>query len=136
MNGNAGRYGQLYGRPQAGSRPPSRNDPYAANPYSAMDMAFDAGYREGVTLGQQDQARNTRSNFRNSASYRNGDLGYRQSYGDRNAYRLQFQDGVERGYEDGYWRSQNYNNDPSLPYANRGRMDSGNTRNTQQTFGG
>ena len=46
-------------------------------------MAFDAGYREGVTLGQQDRGRNSRSNYQDSATYRSGDMGYRSSYGDR-----------------------------------------------------
>lgn len=124
FNGSAGQYGQLYGRPPVSNRAPApRTDVYAASPYSATDMAFDAGYREGVTLGQQDQTRSARSDFRNNASYRNGDLGYRTSYGDRNAYRLQFRDGLERGYEDGYAPSS----------SNRGRTNSGNTGNAGNT---
>jgi hypothetical protein len=107
FNGRDGQYGQLYARPSGGNRAPSRDDVYGANPPSATDMAFDAGYREGVTLGQQDRGRNARSNIQSSAAYKNGDLGYRPGYGDRNAYRLQFRDGVQRGYEDGYGRSQN-----------------------------
>src|SRR4029078_13321241 len=82
------------------------NDPYADRQHSWTDMAFDAGYREGVTLGQQDRGRNSRSNYQNSATYRSGDMGYRSSYGDRESYRVQFRDGVQRGYEDGYGRSQ------------------------------
>jgi len=112
--GLQGQYGQIYGRPQSGGRVPTP-DPYANRPYSSTDMAFDAGYREGVTLGQQDRLRNTRSNYRNSSSYRNGDLGYRSTYGDRDSYRRQFRDGVDRGYEDGYGRLQNTN---ATPYAN------------------
>jgi hypothetical protein len=112
--GLQGQYGQIYGRPQSNGRVPTP-DPYANRPYSSTDMAFDAGYREGVTLGQQDRSRNTRSNYRDSSTYRNGDLGYRSTYGDRNSYRTQFRDGVDRGYEDGYGRLQNT---PSAPYAN------------------
>jgi hypothetical protein len=94
-------------------------------------MAFDAGYREGVTLGQQDRSRNTRSNYRDSSTYRNGDLGYRSTYGDRNSYRTQFRDGVDRGYEDGYGRLQNT---PSAPYAN-GQQNRGG-RYSPQNQGG
>ena len=112
--GLQGQYGQIYGRPHSGGRAPTP-DPYANRPYSSTDMAFDAGYREGITLGQQDRSRNTRSNYRDSGTYRNGDLGYRSTYGDRNGYRTQFRDGVDRGYEDGYGRLQN---NPSAPYAN------------------
>jgi len=32
--------------------------------------------------------------------YQNADLGYRASYGDRDAYRLQFRDGFEREYQE------------------------------------
>jgi hypothetical protein len=101
-----GQYGQLYGHSQAGPRVPPANDPYVDRRFGASDMAFDAGYREGITLGQQDRGRNARPNFRGNNVYKNGDLGYRASYGDREAYRLQFRDGLERGYVDGYGRSQ------------------------------
>ncbi len=101
-----GRYGQLYGRPTDSSRGPARDDVYAARRGGSADMAFDVGYRDGITVGQQDQGRNVRSNFRGTDAYQNADLGYRSSYGDRDAYRLQFRDGFERGYQDGYGRSQ------------------------------
>src|SRR6185295_13070014 len=39
----------------------------------------------------------------------------RSTYGDRDSYRRQFRDGVDRGYEDGYGRLQNNN---ATPYAN------------------
>jgi hypothetical protein len=113
--GVSGQYGQLYARPQAGQRVPAASDPYADRQHSWTDMAFDAGYREGVTLGQQDRARNSRSNYQNSATYRSGDMGYRPSYGDRESYRVQFRDGVQRGYEDGYGRSQTGGYDAGNP---------------------
>jgi hypothetical protein len=118
--GLQGQYGQIYGRSQSGGRVPTP-DPYANRPYSSTDMAFDAGYREGVTLGQQDRSRNTRSNYRNSSTYKKGDLGYRSNYGDKNSYRTQFRDGVERGYEDGYGRLQN----SAAPYYNNGQPNRG-----------
>jgi hypothetical protein len=100
-----GQYGDLYSRPQAGRRVSPRDDPYADRQYSSTDMAFDAGYREGVTLARQDRGRNTRSNYQNSPIYRGGDSGYRSTYGDRDTYRMQFRDGVARGYEDGFGRN-------------------------------
>src|SRR4051812_14755760 len=124
--GLQGQYGEIYGRPQSRGRVPTP-DPYASRPYSSTDMAFDAGYRQGVTLGQQDRSRNTRSNYRNGSAYRNGDLGYRPTYGDRNSYRTQFRDGLDRGYEDGYGRLQN---SLSTPYANG--QQSGGVRYTRQ----
>src|SRR4029078_2833054 len=91
------------------------NDPYADRQHSWTDMAFDAGYREGVTLGQQDRGRNSRSNYHNSATYRSGDMGSGASYGDRESYRAQFRDGVQRGYEDGYGRVQSGGYDAGNP---------------------
>ena len=85
-NGRAGQYGQLYARPQAGSRAPCKTIAYADRPYSSTDMAFDAGYRDGVTLGQQDHSTTRSLEFSEQLdTYRNGDLGYRSSYGDRDA---------------------------------------------------
>jgi hypothetical protein len=134
-NGRDGQYGQLYGRPQAAPAVTPRDDPYASRQYSGTDMAFDAGYREGVTLGQQDRGRNTRSNYQNSSAYRSGDLGYRSSYGDRNTYRTQFRDGIARGYEDGFGRNSSQgSNQP----ANGGRMNNngGRTNNGGRNAGG
>jgi hypothetical protein len=135
FNGRAGQYGQLYARPGGSDRPPVREDVYAASPHSSTDMAFDAGYREGVTLGQLDHTRNARSNVQAADAYRNADVGYRSSYGDKEAYKLQFRDGVERGYEDGYGRAPN-TSEPGLPSASRGRADGGGARNTQQAPAG
>jgi hypothetical protein len=131
--GRDGQYGQLYGRPQAAVPVTPRNDPYASRQYSGTDMAFDAGYREGVTLGQQDHGRNTRSNYQNSPAYRSGDLGYRSSYGDRNTYRTQFRDGVARGYEDGFGRNASQG---SGQYANGGRTNNGGGRNAGSAANG
>jgi len=124
--GVAGQYGQLYGRPQAGSRVPAANDPYADRQHSSTDMAFDAGYREGITLGQQDRSRNSRSNYQNSPTYRSGDMGYRSSYGDRESYRVQFRDGIQRGYEDGYGRSQGGYDPGNSPNTSPNRSGNGN----------
>jgi hypothetical protein len=74
-----GRYGEIYQRPAPAA---SRNN----------RSRFDSGYREGVAAGQQDLQRNARSDYRRSSPYRSGDP--------------QFQDGFERGYQDGYGRSR------------------------------
>jgi hypothetical protein len=121
-NGRDGQYGQLYGRPQAARPVAPRDDPYASRQYSGNDVAFDAGYREGVTLAQQDRTRNTRSNYQNSSVYKSGDLGYRSNYGDRNTYRTQFRDGIARGYEDGYGRNSSQGGGQ---YSNGGRTNYG-----------
>ena len=132
-----GRYGQLYGRrdrndgfSRDGSRVPrGRDDTINPRPRSGnyADAAFDDGYREGVAAGQQDRRQNTRSDFRSSPSYRNGDAGDRSSFGSRNEYRQDFQDGFERGYRDGYGRSQ-YSSDGSGYFPNRSTTGAADTR--------
>ncbi len=78
-DGFNGRDGQLYGRPPAAQRgSSSREDVYADRPYSWTDMAFDSGYREGITLGPHDRGGNARSNFRNP-TYTNADFRYRSA---------------------------------------------------------
>ena len=71
---------------------------------------YEHAYRDGITAGQQDQGRNARSNYRDADIYNSADLGYRSSYGNRDAYRLEFRDGFERGYEDAYARARGNNN--------------------------
>jgi hypothetical protein len=128
--GRDGQYSQLYARPQAGVRVSPRDDPYADRPYSSTDMAFDAGYREGITIGQQDRGRNARSNYRNSSAYKNADVGYRSTYGDKRQYQTQYRDGIERGYEDGFGRVQGGSAD------NGSRAASSNPGRNQATQGG
>jgi hypothetical protein len=131
-----GQYGQLYGRPgDSSSRGGGGREAPPATRQSvgrSADAAFDAGYREGVAAGQQDQRQNARSDFRRSQTYRNGDTGYRSSSGDRNAYRQDFQDGFERGYQDGYGRSR-YSSDGGGYFPNRGTTGPADTRDGEGT---
>ena len=103
-------------------------------------MAFDAGYRDGITRGQQDHSRNSRSDFRSDNDYRTGDLGYRSTYGDKARYQTQFRDGFERGYEDGFGRNAPApsNNRPSNGGRVTGNGGRGNNdpRNQQGAAGG
>jgi hypothetical protein len=125
---HAGQYSRLYGgRANGRSARGNRNGTRAGD---STDAAFDAGYRGGITAGQQDHGRNVRSNYRSTPAYQNGDAGYRASDGDRNAYRLQFQDGFERGYADGYGRSQ-YSSDGGGYFPPRNTTGAVDTRDGQ-----
>jgi hypothetical protein len=101
-----GQYQQLYARPSDGRWDSTRGGANTPRSGGSIDDAFDTGYSSGVTAGQQDQRRNVRSNYRGTPAYQNADAGYRPGAGDRNAYTLQFRDGFERGYADGYGRTQ------------------------------
>jgi hypothetical protein len=69
-------------------------------------MAFDVGYRDGVTAGQYDRGRNARPDFEASDWYRNANHGYGNGYGQSDAYQAQYRTGFQRGYQDGYGRSR------------------------------
>ena len=103
-----GRYGQIYERDRSpdGSRSGGRSS-------RALGGSFDNGYRDGIASGQDDQRRNTRSDYRSGSSYRGGDPNYR--------------DGFDRGYQDGYGRSR-YQTDGGGYYPNRGNSGPADTR--------
>jgi hypothetical protein len=105
--GGASQHGQIYGRTEE-NREQWRHqaDPYASRRWGANDVAFDIGYRDGVTSGEYDLGRNVRSDFENTDAYRNGNHGYADGYGGSAAYRTQYRTGFQRGYEDGYRRSR------------------------------
>ncbi len=133
-----GSYGQLYGRPGGSySRGSGAGSSHAAGSPTRQsgghaDTAFDVGYREGIGAGQQDQRQNVRSDFRSSQAYRNGTAGYQSSFGNRDTYRQNFQDGFERGYPDGYGRSR-YSSDGGGYFPNRGTTGAADTRDGEGT---
>src|SRR5215471_387005 len=105
-----GRYGQIYGRRDGGSRQSDNRDYRGGR---AWDNTFDNGYRDGIAAGQQDQRQNTRSDYRRSRGYQNGDTN--------------FQDGFERGYQDGYGRSR-FQSDGGGYFPSRGNSGPSDTR--------
>lgn len=105
--GTADQYGRIYGRTEENRNQwQHQADPYAARRWGATDLAFDIGYRDGVTSGQYDRDRNLRSDFESADGYRNASNGYGESYGERVAYQAQYRTGFQRGYQDGYGRSR------------------------------
>lgn len=93
-----------------------RPDPrpsYGSGAYSEVRrIAFDRGYREGVKEGEKDGRSRDAFRYQDEGDYRNGDVGYNRSYGDREFYRQAFRAGFADGYADGYRR---YNR---VPYGN------------------
>jgi hypothetical protein len=85
-----------------------RPDPrpsYGSGPYSEVRrIAFDRGYREGVKEGEKDGRSRDPFRYQDEGDYRNGDVGYNRSYGDREFYRQAFRAGFADGYADGYRR--------------------------------
>jgi len=124
----SGRYDQIYRRRDGGDRQYDTRDNGRGNDsrYSSSpprdgrpsDNAFDSGYREGIAAGQQDQRQNTRSDYRRSRIYQDGDAN--------------FQDGFERGYQDGYGRSR-FQYDGGGYFPSRGNSGPADTRDGQGT---
>jgi flagellar biosynthesis/type III secretory pathway protein FliH len=93
----------------AGAQVPSRPDWAYANearqPYNeARRLAYDNGYREGVTEGERDARRRDAFNYQDERTWQRADKGYHRSFGDRERYEQSFRVGYSAGYSDGYRR--------------------------------
>jgi len=68
--------------------------------------AVNRGYQQGFYAGQTGR-RSGGYGYNNLSSYRSGTYGY-NSYVNSSAYRYYFQQGFQRGYEDGYYSRNQY----------------------------
>lgn len=64
----------------------------------ATTNGYDQGYERGVSDGRDGE----RYDPVRHRDYRDGDRGYAESYGAKDAYRTNFRTGFRQGYEDGY----------------------------------
>jgi hypothetical protein len=86
----------------------SRHETYSGR------IGFDKGYEDGLRRGRDDGEDGDRYDVTRDGRYRDGDHGYRSSYGSRFNYVRSYRSGFELGYQDGY-----------EPYARgRGRANS------------
>jgi flagellar biosynthesis/type III secretory pathway protein FliH len=72
-----------------------------------LRQAVNRGYQQGYRAGQSDRGYRRGYNYGGSSLYRSGNYGY-QSYVDSSQYRYYFQQGFQRGYEDGYYSRNRY----------------------------
>ena len=88
----------------------------------ATQYGYDEGYRQGLRVGEDHGRRGLQFNFGIAVEYRNGDSGWRPSYGNRDQYRADFRLGFERGYRVAYDQYRGYRNDRNgPPYWSNGR---------------
>ena len=73
-----------------------------ALPRSYREPAFAAGFDSGYEKGLEDGRDGDRYDPVRHRDYRDGERGYRDSYGSRDAYKTNFRTGFRQGYEDGY----------------------------------
>jgi len=86
-------------------RTPRNDDDQQFYPnWGYSDVAFDTGYRDGLSAGRSDYA--SRKDFKPEKhdSYEDGDHGYRKHYGTKEQYKEQYRKGFLRGYEDAFNR--------------------------------
>lgn len=72
-----------------------------------LRQAVNNGYQQGYRAGQMDRGYRRGYNYRNQSMYRSGTYGY-QRYVDSSQYRYYFQEGFQRGYEDGFYSRNRY----------------------------
>jgi hypothetical protein len=84
------------------SRPDPESDGYARWRYS--DVAFDTGYRDGLSAAQKDMRERKEYRPEKHDSYEDADHGYHKSYGAKNLYKDEYRKGFLRGYQDTFNR--------------------------------
>jgi hypothetical protein len=104
--------GQGRGRGQAAAPPPARGLAQAPAarpnvqgkrmPRGYQEPAFARGYGDGHVRGLADGKGGQRYDPADSRDYRDGDQGYSNAYGSRDAYRNNYRAGYRQGYEEGY----------------------------------
>lgn len=71
-------------------------------PRSYQEPAFARGYADGYEQGLRDGRDRDRYDPVGSRDYRDGDQGYYNGYGSRDAYKNNYRTGFRQGYDDGY----------------------------------
>jgi len=78
-----------------------RYDRYGYDSHAAR-IASGRGYEDGLNRGQRDGQHRDRFDVTRDGKYRDGDHGYKSSYGPRSEYVRSYRRAFEQGYRDGY----------------------------------
>jgi hypothetical protein len=65
-------------------------------------IGFERGYEDGLKRGRDDGQDGDQYDVTRDGKYRDGDHGYRSSYGPRSEYVHSYRSGFEMGYQDGF----------------------------------
>lgn len=107
--------------------------------FDLRQTALNAGYNEGIKVGQSDRSRNRSTDYRSSTAYQRATTDYSSRLGDRELYRRYYQAGFENGYNDGYGTQVGYPQgsnwpNPVIPNDNNDRR--GRNWDRYGTYGG
>lgn len=89
--------------------------------------ALNAGYNDGIRVGNDDRQRHRQSSYQNSGVYQQATNGYNRRLGDRELYRRYFREGFESGY------NINNNSQANLPRDDRYRYPDRDYNNPNRT---
>jgi hypothetical protein len=90
--------------------------------------ALNAGYNEGIRVGNDDRQRRRQSSYQNSNVYQQATNGYSRRLGDRELYRRYFREGFESGYNFNNNNQGNLGRDDRYRYPDRGSNNPNRTR--------
>ena len=86
--------------------------------FDLRQTALNAGYNEGIKVGQNDRSRNRTGDYRNSSAYQRATTDYSSRLGDRELYRRYYRAGFDNGYNDGYGNQVGYPQGSGYPQGN------------------
>ena len=70
--------------------------------YNINSLAFQNGYRDGMTKGREDAEDRDRYDASRHSWYRSANRGYESRYGERSTYQELYRQGFDAGYSEGY----------------------------------
>jgi hypothetical protein len=70
---------------------------------NVQQVGYNNGFQEGLHAGEGDRVRRARYRCTTSDVYKHATAGYISSYGDKNLYRQNFQQGYRAGYDRSYY---------------------------------
>jgi hypothetical protein len=82
--------------------PRSDEDAQSYADWGYSDVAFDTGYRDGLSAGSKDFRDGKKYRPEKHDSYEDAHHGYRKSYGPKDQYKEQYRKGFLRGYDDAF----------------------------------
>jgi hypothetical protein len=99
--------------------------------FDLRQTALNAGYNEGMKVGQDARRTDRAIDYRTSSAYQRATTDYSSRLGDRELYRRYYRAGFENGYNDGYGTQAGY---PQQPVDNNDRR--GRNWDRYGTYGG
>ena len=114
-----------------------RYDNYGGS-FDLRQTALNAGYNEGIRVGQKDRNRNSNSNsdYRNSSEYQKATKDYSSRLGDRELYRRYYRAGFQNGYNDAFGtQAYGYPQGGDVGYRNRDWNNNGDPNDNRDRRG-